>query len=71
MENVYVDSKKDEEEKIELGFLEHQGCFYSLKELANKCSFNRSQIKNLVKTKEEYGIISVIPLCFLAYTQKH
>ena len=44
-----------EEEKIELGFLEHQGCFYSLKELANKCSFNRSQIKNLVKKLADSG----------------
>ena len=44
-----------EEEKIELGFLEHQGCFYSLKELTNKCSFNRSQMKNLVKKLVDGG----------------
>lgn len=44
-----------EEEKIELGFLEHQGCFYSLKELTNKCSLNRSQVKNLVKKLVDGG----------------
>ena len=44
-----------EEEKIELGYLEHQGCFYSLKALSDKCAFGRSQTKNLVKKLVDAG----------------
>ena len=44
-----------EEEKVELGYLEHQGCFYSLKALSDKCAFSRSQLKNVVKKLVDAG----------------
>ena len=46
-----------ESERIELAYLEHQGCFYSLKELMNKCSLDRNQTRNLIKKLEEKGIL--------------
>lgn len=49
-----------EEERVELSFLEHQGSFYSLKELMMKCSLERTQIKNLVnKLTEAKTLISL------------
>ena len=46
-----------EEQRIELAFLEHQGRFYTLKELMNKCSLDRNQARNLVKRLTETGIL--------------
>ena len=37
------------EEQLELAYLEHQGKFYSLKELMNKCSLDRSKTRNQLK----------------------
>lgn len=37
------------EEQLELAYLEHQGKFYSLKELMNKCSLDRSKTRNHLK----------------------
>ena len=37
------------EEQVELAFLEHQGKFYSLKQLMTKCSLDRTQTRNVVK----------------------
>ena len=37
------------EEQLELAYLEHQGEFYSLKELMNKCSLDRSKTRNQLK----------------------
>ena len=38
-----------ESERVELAYLEHQGKFFNLKELMNKCSLERNQLKNIVK----------------------
>ena len=46
-----------EEQRIELAFLEHQGRFYTLKELMNKCSLDRNQARNLVKKLAETEIL--------------
>ena len=37
------------EEQLELAYLEHQGKFYSLKELMNKCSLDRAKTRNQLK----------------------
>lgn len=50
----------NESQRMELGFLEHQGKFYSLRELITKCSLDRSQARNLVKKLVEEG--RVLPL---------
>ncbi len=41
------------EQQLELAVLEHRHCFYSLKELVEKCSLDRAQVKNLVKKMTE------------------
>ncbi len=46
-----------ESERIELAYLEHQGSFYSLKALVDKCSLERNQVKNLVKKLTEAGTL--------------
>ena len=38
-----------EAERVELSFLEHQGRFFTLKALMDKCSLERNQLKNIVK----------------------
>ena len=50
-----IKEKGTEKERTELAYLEHQGKFYSLKELINKCSLERSQVRNLVKKLVEEG----------------
>ena len=50
-----IKEKGSEEEKMELGYIEHQGCFYSLKALSDQCAFHRSQTKNLVKKLADAG----------------
>ena len=50
-----------EEQRTELAFLEHQGGFYELKELMNKCALDRNQARNLVKKLAEAG--TLILLC--------
>lgn len=46
-----------ESERVELAYLEHQGKFFNLKELMNKCSLDRNQARNLVKRLTETGIL--------------
>ncbi len=46
-----------QQEQLELALLEHQGRFYSLKELVMKCSLDRGQVKNLVKKLEEQKLL--------------
>lgn len=46
-----------ESQRVELSFLEHQGRFYTLKELMNKCSLDRNQARNLVKQLTDTGIL--------------
>ena len=57
-----------EKERTELAYLEHQGKFYSLKELINKCSLERSQARNLVKKLVEEG--SLVPLSDEVYIHR-
>ena len=57
-----------ESERIELAYLEHQGCFYSLKELINKCSLDRSQVRNLLKKLTDAG--TLIPMFEEVYIHK-
>ena len=49
-----------ESERIELAYLEHQGSFYSLKALMDKCSLERNQVKNLVKKLTEAGTLHLL-----------
>ena len=50
-----------QEEQLELSILEHQGSFYSLKELATKSSLDRSQVKNIAKKlTEQKKLISIL-----------
>ncbi len=49
-----------ESERIELAYLEHQGKFYSLKTLMNKCSLDKNQARNLVKKLTEAGILHLL-----------
>lgn len=42
-----------QEELLELSVKEHGGCFYSLKELAVKCSLDKASLKNLAKKLTE------------------
>ncbi len=49
-----------ESQRVELAFLEHQGRFFTLKELMNKCSLNRGQTRNLVKKLVEEGILLLL-----------
>ena len=49
-----------ESERIELAYLEHQGNFYSLKALMDKCSLDRSQTRNLVKKLTEAGTLHLL-----------
>lgn len=49
-----------ESECIELAYLEHQGKFFTLKALMNKCSLDRNQVRNIVKKLVEAGIL--VPL---------
>ena len=46
-----------ESERVELAYLEHQGKFFTLKELMNKCSFDRNQARNLVKKPAEARVL--------------
>ena len=46
-----------ESERVELAYLEHQGKFFNLKELMNKCSLDRNQARNLVKKLAETEIL--------------
>lgn len=41
------------EEQVELAYLEHQGKFYSFKELMNKCSLDRSKARSFLKKLAE------------------
>ncbi len=41
------------EQRLELAVLEHRNCFYSLRELTEKCSLERAQVKNLAKKMAE------------------
>ncbi len=53
-------------EQLELALLEHQGKFYSIKELAMKCSLERGQLKNLVKKLEEQKqIVALNEECYI------
>lgn len=47
-----IKERGTQEEMLELALQEHKGRFYTLKELAIKCSLDRSQIKNVVKKLE-------------------
>ena len=47
-------------ERVDLSYLEHQGRFYPLKALINKCSLDKNQARNLVKKLVEAG--TLIPL---------
>ena len=49
-----------EAERVELSFLEHQGKFFTLKALMNKCSLDRNQVRNIVKKLVEAG--TLVPL---------
>ena len=49
-----------ESERIEMAYLEHQGSFYSLKALVDKCSLERNQVKNLVKKLTEAGTLHLL-----------
>ena len=49
-----------ESERVELAYLEHQGKFYSLKELIYKCSLERNQVKNIVKKLTEAGVLQFL-----------
>lgn len=49
-----------ESERIELAYLEHQGNFYTLKALVDKCSLERNQVKNLVKKLTEAGTLHLL-----------
>lgn len=49
-----------ESQRIELAYLEHQGSFYSLKALMDKCSLDRSQIRNIVKKLTEAGKLHLL-----------
>ena len=56
-----IKEKGSMEQQLELSLLEHQGQFYSLKELMVKSSLDRSQTKNLVKKLvEKKVLISVV-----------
>ena len=46
-----------ESERVELAYLEHQGKFFTLKELMKKCSFDRNQARNLVKKLAEARVL--------------
>lgn len=46
-----------ESARTELAYREHQGKFYSLKELMNKCSLDKNQVRNLVKKLTEAGTL--------------
>ena len=46
-----------ESERVELAYLEHQGKFFTLKELMNKCSLDRNQARNLVKKLAEARVL--------------
>ena len=46
-----------ESARTELAYREHQGKFYSLKELMNKCSLEKNQVRNLVKKLTEAGTL--------------
>ncbi len=62
--NVYhtfeIKEHGTESERIELAYLEHQGNFYSLKVLMDKCSLDRSQTRNLVKKLTEAGTLHLL-----------
>lgn len=45
------------EEMLALSVLEHWGCFYSLKELAQKSSLDRSRLKNAVRKLTEEKVL--------------
>ena len=49
------------EEQLELAALEHRGYFYSLKELAAKCSLDRSQVKNQAKKLADAKVLIQLP----------
>ncbi len=49
------------EEQLELAAMEHRGYFYSLKELAVKCSLDRSQVKNQAKKLAEAKKLIQLP----------
>lgn len=49
-----------QEEMLELSALEHQGCFYSLAELADRSSLDRSKVKNIAKKlAEEKKLVAI------------
>ena len=50
-----IKERGTESERIELSFLEHQGSFYPMKTLVNKCSLNGTQVRKLVRKLEEDG----------------
>lgn len=49
-----------QEEMLELSALEHQGCFYSLAELTDRSSLDRSKVKNIAKKlAEEKKLVAI------------
>ena len=49
-----------EAERVELSFLEHQGRFYTLKQLVNKCGLDKNQTRNIVKKLAEAGALILL-----------